>query len=157
MCQAAACCFIAWDVWCLDIKVLWNLFIFPRRCSFCSTLLSSPAGMLRAPLIFCGCKWKHEGEGKKKEGEKKNNTTKVCERCRWCHMRTTAGGGRLRRVGSVESFLGGMQAGRFNQHALNIQRQSGWSRIIPSISHFFVFGSSTEAEFWKYVGLQTAE
>lgn len=76
------------------------------------------------------------GGGKKKEGEK-TNTTKVCERCRWCHMWTTAGGGRLRRVESVESFLGGMQAGRFNQHALNIQRQSGWSRIIPSISHFF--------------------
>lgn len=70
-------------------------------------------------------------------------------------MRTTAGSGRRRRVESVESFLGGMQAGRFNQHALNIQRQSGWSRIIPSISHFLCLASVLRQNL-KCVGPQTS-
>lgn len=55
----------------------------------------------------------------------------------------------------MESFLGGMQAGRFNQHALNIQRQSGWSRIIPSITHFLCLASALRQNL-KCVGPQTS-
>lgn len=90
-------------------------------CLFCrcvAPLLPSPAGMLWAPLIFCGCEWKRGGK----------NATGVCK----SGDDVTRG---WRRVQSAESSSGACRRGgliKREQRMSQIQRPGGWSGMGPS-------------------------